>query len=124
MDELTVVRHQQQAGRVFIQAAYGLHATRHQGARQQRVDARMEFRLVRTFEIGRLVQDDVGVLPVIPENVVDRELKPFGLEFRVRIVARSAIHAHPAGTDQRTAFRAAAETLRSEYSLKLHDACP
>lgn len=118
MDERTVVRHQQQAGGVVIQMAYGLHAAVCELFRQQRQHAGMVAGLARAFVVGRFVQCEVEMLAVLPWLAVHAEFEGVRLESAARIFDDFAADGDFAIRDQPSAPFAGAEALRLQDAIQ------
>jgi len=87
VDELAVVRQQQQAGCVLVQPPNGLHALHRallrplaQRRRQQRVDAGIGRRLLRALGAGGLVQHHISLVMEFPILALDLEAKALGID--------------------------------------------
>ncbi|MNN43072.1 hypothetical protein D3C81_1572900 [compost metagenome] len=80
MDELAVVRQQQQARGVVIEPAHGLHFALAQRYRQQVVDALVVARPLRALIAGGLVEHQVGLGAGQPRLAVHGELQAIHLE--------------------------------------------
>ena len=127
VDEMAVVRQEQQAGRVLIESANRLNAlhcplVRPQPERtgQQRVDAGPHRRLLRTLGTCGLVQHQVRFFVVLPLRALDRKTQPGRCLFTGRIDYDHAVHCHKALLDQPCAHAPRTETLVVKNVLKLH----
>ncbi len=120
MDELAVVREQQQAGGVLVQPPDRLHLALAQRHRQQVVHAGMVARALRALVAHRLVQQDIGLGVADPFLAVHGQAQAVDLELGARILAQGAVDLHQAGPDQITAIAAGTEALGLEDAVECH----
>ena len=117
MDERTVIRHQQHAGRVVIQPSDGLQLAPGELLRQQRQYAGVMTGFARTFKVGWLVQHDVDVFAITPDFIKDREFEVVGIKSGAVISHAFAIDADFAVFYQVAAVFSGTESLRLQDTV-------
>ena len=122
--ELAVVRNQQNAGGVGIQASDGLHVDVAHVVGKQAEHARIIARFVRSFVIGRFVQYDIKVRLGNGLNgfAVDVQGADFRrIDFAFAVVADFAVDGNAVVINQPLALFAAAQSLGLQIFEQLHD---
>ncbi len=117
VDEGAVVRHQEHARGVVVEAADRLHLAPGELFRQQGQHARMVAWFTRAFEVGRLVQRDVDMLAIRPFFVEHGQDQAIGVESGFVAVDGLAVDGDVAVLDQRAAIFAGAESLRLQDTV-------
>ena len=126
VDELAVVRQQQQAGGVLVQPAHRLHTSRRAATaltnrrRQQGVNAGVGAGFLRTLIPGGFVQHQVCLGVVFPGHALNLEVQPLRYEFHSGIHAWRIGYGHKSLLNQAGADASRAKTLGEKNVLQLH----